>query len=384
MKICIDAGMGLISSEKGGIYYLLPQFLNALYNVAPENQYLISGYFFRKYRRRIREIKKLLGFQKFSFKFLPLPYRFVSIVESTIKFPLIEKFLKREGISIYHGFCGGYLPYFKKINTVYTIHDLSFELFPEFYKDKWYQFVKVSAKRADVITTPSFSTKNDIIKFYNIPEDKIVVTYLGVDKNIFKPIEKNVAKKLLKKYIPFGRYILTVATSIKRKNIPFLLDLFKILKEKGIEEKLVIIAGSKYLKDEILKLTVEKKIEKDVYCLAEIPIEDLAFFYSGAELFVFLSLYEGFGLPVLEAMSCGCPVVVSNVSSLPEIVKDAGIIVNPYSLEETFTIILKILSDEETKSNLRKKGIERSKFFSWEKCAKETLEVYKNLKAQYL
>ncbi|HOL22474.1 MAG TPA: hypothetical protein PLQ41_06440, partial [bacterium] len=117
MKICIDAGMGLISSEKGGIYYLTPQFLYALYNVAPENQYIISGYFIKKYRSRIKHIQELLGTDRFSFKFLPLPSKIVNLVETKIKFPLIEPFLNKENISVYHGFSGGYLPYLKKIKT---------------------------------------------------------------------------------------------------------------------------------------------------------------------------------------------------------------------------------------------------------------------------
>ena len=379
MKIAIDAGLGLTPSEKGGIYYLLPQFLSALHKIDKENEYVISGYFLRNYHKRIQYIKEFLAPEIFSFKILPLPSKIVNLIEVKMKFPLIEKFLKKEGISIYHGFCGGNLPIFNKIRTVYTVHDLSFEINPDFYKDRWYRYVKDSTMRADVITTPSFSSKKDLVRIYNIPEDKIKVIYLGVNQEIFKPISKEVAHKYLKKYLPFERYILTVATSIKRKNIPFLLDVYKILKEKGIEEKFVIIAGTLYLKDEILKLATEKKIENDTFVLTEIPVNELPFFYSGAELFVFLSLYEGFGLPVLEAMACGCPVITSNISSLPEIAGDAGIIVNPYSLEESSTSIFNTLSDEILKSEKRKKGIERASLFSWEKCAEETLEVYREL-----
>jgi len=379
MKIAIDAGLGLTPSEKGGIYYLLPQFLSALHKIDRENEYVISGYFLRNYHKRVKFIKELLGSEKFSFKILPLPSKIVNLIEVKMKFPLIETLFKKEGISIYHGFCGGNLPIFNKIRTVYTVHDLSFEINPDFYNDRWYSHIKDSAMRADAITTPSFSTKKDLMKIYDIPEDKIKVTHLGVNKEIFKPIGKEAVREYLKKYIPFERYIMTVVTSIKRKNIPFLLDVFKILKEKGVEEKLLIIAGTLYLKDEILKLAMEKKIENDTFVLTEIPVDKMPYFYSGAELFVFLSLYEGFGLPVLEAMACGCPVLTSNISSLPEIAGDAGIIVNPYSLEESSTSILNTLSDGWLKSEMRKKGIERASLFSWEKCAGETLEVYKNL-----
>ncbi|MCX8082098.1 MAG: glycosyltransferase family 4 protein [bacterium] len=379
MNICIDAGMGLISREKGGIYYLIPQFLDALYKVAPENQYIIYGYFIRKYHSRIKHIKEILTSDKFHFRFLPLPSKIVEITEQKIKFPLIELFLSKNPISVYHGFCGGYLPCFKKIKTVYTVYDLSFEINPGFYQDKWYKYIKDSALRADIIITPSLSTKNDLIRVYDIPDNKIRVTHLGINTSIFKPIEKEIARQFLKKHFPFEKYILTVATSIKRKNLPFLLDVYKMLKEKKIEEKLVIIAGTDYLKNDILKISIDRKIEQDVFCLTEIPVENMPYFYAGAELFLFLSLYEGFGLPALEAMSCGCPVVVSNVSSLPEIVADAGITVSPYDKEEACNKIIEILNNDTIKSAMIKKGLERSKIFSWEKCAKETLEVYKSL-----
>lgn len=379
MKICIDAGMGLTPYEKGGIYYLLPQFLSALCRVEPENKYIILGYFLRNYHKRTKFIKDLLGSKNFIFRIFPLPSKAVYSIEGTLNFPLIETLLRKDNVSVYHGFCGGYLPLFRKIKTVYTVHDLSFEVNPDFYQDRWYENMKNSAIKADVITTPSLSTKNDLIKFYNIPENKITVTYLGVNKDIFQPLSKEIVKKHLKKYFSFEKYILTVATSIKRKNVPFLMDVLKTLKEKGIEEKLVIIVGTSYLKDSILKLAVERKLENEIFCLTEIQPDEMPFFYSGAELFVFLSLYEGFGLPVLEAMACGCPVITSNVSSLPEIVGEAGITVSPYSIEQSYTTILNTLSNENLKSDMRRKGIIQASKFSWENCARETLEVYKSL-----
>ncbi len=377
MKICIDAGIGLSSIEKGGIYYLLPEFLNSLSLIDKENEYLIFGYFWRDYKKKINNIK-IPNTPNFSLKIIRLPNKIVKIFDEKFKIPLIELLLGKEKISLYHSISGCYLPDFKKIKKIYTVYDLSFEINPEFYKDKWYIDVKKSILKADFIITPSFSTKIDLIKIYKVLETKIKVIYLGVNKRIFKPIDKKVAKENLKKYFNFERYILTVATSIKRKNIPFLLDVYKILKDKKIEEKLVIIVGTDFLKYEIFKILKEKNLN-DVYVFSEIPTEEMPYFYSGAEIFVFLSLYEGFGLPVVEAMACGCPVVVSNISSLPEIVNNPEICVNPYNLEEASNKIYKILTDENLKLNLSKKSIERAKIFDWEKCAKETIEVYKSL-----
>ena len=377
MKICIDAGIGLSSNEKGGIYYLLPEFLNSLSSIDRENEYLIFGYFWRDYKEKIKNIK-IPDSPNFSLKTIRIPNKIVKMFDEKLKIPLIELLLKKEKISIYHSISGCYLPDFKKVKKIYTVYDLSFEINPEFYKDKWYIDVKKSIHKADLIITHSFSTKNDLIKIYKIPDSKIKVIYLGVNKRIFKPVDRKIARERLKKYFNFERYILTVATSIKRKNIPFLLDVYKILKDKKIKEKLLIIVGTDFLKYEILKLTKEKNIN-DVFVFSEIPTEEMPYFYSGAELFVFLSLYEGFGLPVVEAMSCGCPVIVSNVSSLPEIVNNLEICVNPYNIAEASDRIYEILSNENLKLNLSKKSIERAKIFDWDKCARKIIEVYKNL-----
>jgi glycosyltransferase involved in cell wall biosynthesis len=376
MKIAIDAVQSLRSSEKGGVYYLLPQFIFALHKIVRENEYVIFTYFLRNYHKRKQCIKEFLAPENFSFKILLLPS--VNLIEVKTKTPLIEKILKKERIIIYHGFCGRNLPIFNKTRSICAVLDLSFELNSEFYKDRWYRYVKNSTIRADAITTPSFFSKKDLMRFYNIPEDKIKMIYWGVNQEIFNPLSKEAACEYLKKYISFERYILTVATSIKRKNIPFL-DVYKILKDKKIEEKLVIIVGTDFLKYEILKLIKEKNIN-DVFVFSEIPTEEMPYFYSGAELFVFLSLYEGFGIPVLEAMSCGVPVITSNVSSLPEVGGDACVYVNPYDEEDILYKMEKVLSSEGLKKEMSKKGLERAKLFSWEKTAEKTLKVYKNTK----
>jgi len=195
MKICIDAGIGLSSTEKGGIYYLLPDFLNSLSSIDKENEYLIFGYFWHDYKRKIKNIK-IPDTPNFSVKTLRIPNKIVKICDEKLKIPLIELLLKKEKISIYHSISGCYLPDFKKVKKIYTVYDLSFEINPEFYKDNWYIDVKSSIFKADFIITPSFSTKNDLIKIYKIPETKIKVIYLGVNKRIFKPIDRKVAGEL--------------------------------------------------------------------------------------------------------------------------------------------------------------------------------------------
>jgi glycosyltransferase involved in cell wall biosynthesis len=376
MKIAIDAAIGLSSFEKGGIYYLLPYFLNTLSTLDKKNQYVIFGYFFKNYQKKIQNIK-IPQESNFSLKTLRLPGGLLRNIEQNLHLPLLEYFLKNEKISVYHGISGSRLPYFKKIKTVYTVHDLSFETHPQWYKEKWYKDIRLSAERADIIISPSYLTKKDLINIYHIPENKIKVVYWGIDTDIFYPVNKEKIQRKIIDYSLPERFILTIVTSsIQRKNTHNLLNAYKILTQNGVKETLVIVTGTDYLKEIIMEVAKEKHLEENIICYSEIPKTDLTIFYSLAEVFVFPSLYEGFGLPVLEAMTCGCPVITSNTSCLPEIVDNAAILVDPYNAEEIANAMKKVLSDENLRQQMRKKGLERSKMFSWEKTARETLQVY--------
>lgn len=378
MRIAIDAAGPLSSPEKGGISYFLGDFLSALKNVDAKNSYLIFGYFWHDYRKK-RDSIVIPESQNFHLKTLPLPRRIVKNLEEKLHVPVIERFLMKDGVSVFHSISAQEMPYFRKIRTVYSIYDLACEVNPSWYKDKWYSYVRQSALRADVIITTSFATKKDIVDIYGIAPEKIKVIYLGVNSSIFNPSSPLVKDDLNKKYGLPERFILNVATSVRRKNIPMLLNVYAQLLKKGIKEKLVIVAGSRTVKDEIKEIVKSVNLEGKVLCLSEIPTEELAHLYRKAVLFVFPSLYEGFGLPVVEAMACGCPAVVSNVSSLPEVGGSAVVAVDPYNQEEIAGAVEKILADGGLRENMRIKGLERARFFSWEKTAAETVAVYEDV-----
>jgi len=376
MNIAIDAAGPLSSAEKGGISYFLGDFLSALKNADLKNNYLIFGYFWHDYRDK-RDSIVIPESRNFHLRTLPMPRRIVKNAEEKLHIPVIERLLERDNVSVFHSISAQEMPYFRKIKTVYSIYDLACEVNPSWYRDKWYSYVRQSALRADVIVTTSFATKKDIVDIYGISPDKIRVIYLGVNNNFFNAAAYATEENLKKKYGLPGRFILNVSTSVRRKNIPALLDVYAKLLKKGIKEKLVIVAGSRSAGDEIKEIVTLMNLENGVLCLSEIPTEELAYLYRKAVLFVFPSLYEGFGLPVVEAMACGCPVIVSNVSSLPEVGADAVVAVDPYNWEEMAGVVERVLADGDLREDMRAKGLERAKLFRWEKTAAETVEAYR-------
>jgi len=287
------------------------------------------------------------------------------------------------------------LPFFrsKKTKTAVTIHDLAFKYFPDHFPKKDLRrlnfFTDYAVKNSDKLIAISNSTKNDLLKIYpTLNADKIKVIYHGYDKEIFhENISKEQIKKINAKYnLPYTRqrrglleatrYIIFVGTIQPRKNIETLLDAFEILKKKEKCKDLgLVIAGCEgWLAENIVE-----KIKKTPGAImtGKFETEDLPALMAGAEVFVLPSLYEGFGLPVLEAMACGTPVAVANNSSLREVAGDAGLFFDPYSSEKLADMLLEALDDENLRDSLRQKGLERAKYFSREKCARETLEWLK-------
>lgn len=232
------------------------------------------------------------------------------------------------------------------------------------------------SKAIKIIAT-SQKTKKDLIGYLGIPEEKIRVIYEGIDHSIFKPIQGP-------KLIPYP-YILYVGSEHPRKNLARLLKAFKKIKEEKKFQDLKFVkvgkAGGREadFRKQTLDVIRDLQLEKEVIFTEFVPESDLPAYYSAAECLVFPSLFEGFGFPPLEAMACGCPVIASNHSSVPEIVGDAGLLIDPHSVDDIFRAIREVLSDELLRKELSEKGIKRASQFSWKKAAKETMEVYKEV-----
>jgi len=275
-------------------------------------------------------------------------------------------------------------PLLHRGKLVVTIHDISFLHFPECFR-KFEQFylkilIPINIKKADKILTVSKYSRKDIIRNYNTPPKKVIVTYDAV-KPIFKPL-KDLKKgnEILKYYGISNKFIFYVGRIDQRKNIPGLIKAFMWLKKtRKIPHELVIAGKRDFLPPQTQKVIEFSQNRKDIVFTGYLSEDHLCSLYSLADVFVYPSLYEGFGLPCLEAMACGCPVVSSNVSSLPEIVDSVGLLVDPLDVKKLAIAIHKVISNHALKKELRDKGLKRSKLFSWVRTASKTLAVYKSV-----
>lgn len=265
-------------------------------------------------------------------------------------------------------------------STVMTVHDITTITAPESHdfitKLNEKLLLKKTLLKVDYIISDSYNTRDDLIQIFNIPSEKIHVIHLAADP-VFKPTNQTQSYKSLGKISIPEKFILFTGTLEKRKNLLTLIKAFYALKKEGIPHKLVLAGKCGNVQNELNNLLRNLNLLKDVIFTGYIPVEDLLYLYNNADVFVYPSYYEGFGLPPLEAMSCGCPVVCSNASSIPEVVGDAGILVNPQSIEEVKNSIKKILDDPGLREEMSRRSLERSLLFSWEKCARETYKVYK-------
>ncbi len=275
------------------------------------------------------------------------------------------------------------LPPLKNCATVFTLHDLIFRLFPEFHLPLNREFLKSAMPyflgRADAIIAVSEATKRDAIRLYDVPEDKITVIYEGVDPALKPERDPERIGAARAKYAQGCPYMLFVSTIEPRKNIAKLVDAARVLRGRGFPHRLLIAGRKGWLYEGIFEHVRAVGMDGEVDFLDYVPDEDLPALYAGAEVFAFPSLYEGFGLTPLEAMACGTPVVCSNTSSLPEVVGDSAVMVNPHDLGEIVRGIERVLTDAALRDQLRARGPVQASKFSWERAAEETLAVYRQV-----
>lgn len=270
-----------------------------------------------------------------------------------------------------------------KFKTIVTVHDIFF-LISEKNKIKrlFLNFLyKTILYKTDKIIVDSESTKKDLVKYFNINELKITVIYAAVCREYKVIKNRNTeAKRMRKKYHLSFPFILFVGTLEPRKNLPRLIEAFHKLKiRNSFKHKLVIVGKKGWNYKNIFEIINKLGEKENVVFTGYIPDEDLIFLYNTASLFVFPSLYEGFGLPVLEAMACGCPVICSNTSSLPEVAGGAAMMIDPYKVEALINAMEKMLIDENLRKSMIEKGLKQVEKFSWINTARETLQVYNNI-----
>ena len=300
------------------------------------------------------------------------------------------------------------LPLFHAKNSVITIHDIGFEthrfLYPKEYiiKGKYKHLINWLVKiisrgkyeatyldylrwstrhalnRAKKIITVSYFTKKEIERVYKIKKENIFVVHNGYNKFLYKRISnKNKVKEILDKYDIDSPYFFYIGRLEKKKNIPFLIEAFALFKEsnKNLNYKLVLVGDAGYCYDEINCLIHQYRLADEIIMPGWVKEEDVPYLYSGAEAFIFPSYYEGFGIPLLQAMACGTPILASDIEVIREVVQEAALFFDPRDINSIVNAMRKVVVDQKLKYDLVKKGAEVIKNYSWEKTAKETLKV---------
>jgi glycosyltransferase involved in cell wall biosynthesis len=274
------------------------------------------------------------------------------------------------------------MPFWVPCPTVGTVHDFSSTHVEEKYDPARMFFIKkvtpVLIRRLDMVLTVSENSKKDIVSFCRIPEERVVVTPNGVDLDVYYPGDRDQAFSLIKREHDIRKPFILYVSRIEHpgKNHVGLIRAFSLLKEKtGLPHQLVL-AGSEWSRaDEVYKVAEQSPHVKDISFIGFVKNSDLPSLYRAADLFAFPSLYEGFGMPILEAMACGTPVVCSNQSSMPEVAGDAALLFDPYDEEDICLKMEQILSNPSLREQCVIKGLQRSSMFSWSSTAIKTIDV---------
>jgi glycosyltransferase involved in cell wall biosynthesis len=292
--------------------------------------------------------------------------------------------LRRERPDVYHA-PHYVLPAGVRCPSVVTIHDCIHLMFPQYLPNRIaYAYARAqmwaAARRSDCILTVSEASKRDILHLFNVAPEKIVVVYNAIDTHFSVTPSEEAVARVRERYQLDHRFVLYVGNIKPHKNLVRLIEAFDELRRGELEDLKLLIIGDQISKLPALRRAVHRhKLHKHVRFLGYLGDDQLAILYRLASVFAFPSLYEGFGLPPLEAMASGTPVLTSNVSSLPEVVGDAAVLVNPYDVDDIVDGLRRVLTNPALAAEMRRKGIERAREFSWERSVAKTWGVYQQI-----
>lgn len=286
------------------------------------------------------------------------------------------------GATLFHATEHLLLP-LRDVPSVLTVHDLIFKLFPQHHKRLNYWFLNAAmplfVRRADAIITVSLATKNDLMRYYGTPDSKITVVHEAAAPH-FRPAPESEIKRVQDKYNLPKHFLLVVGTIEPRKNLARLVESLSQLRQTFHDLQLVVVGAKGWLYEDLFTRINELGLRDSVRLLGYVPDEDLLGIFRAAAVYVMASLYEGAGLPVLEAMACGAPVVSSRESSMPELGADVPRYFNPHDVRNMTEVLGLVLDDERLRAEMAAAGPERAARFSWKRAAQETLSVYKKVR----
>lgn len=380
MKIGIDIRC-LTDGKRTGVEEYTINLLENIFELDKKNEYIL---FINSYRDSHFDERIFAQFKNVKVKRFRWPNKLLNFCFWYLNWPNVDKMLG--GVDVFFMPNINFISLSSRTKLVLTIHDLSYELFPETFSLKrrlWHGFInpRKLCARADQIIAVSNSTLNDIISKFKVPEEKVIRIYNGVSDEMIE-LDRNDSKLIEVKeryHLPFN-FILYLGTVEPRKNIPAIVKAFDQLRSLNKPDlnkyKLVIAGGMGWKTDEILKYGREARFTDDIIFTSCITNEDKAAVYTLASLFVYPSFFEGFGIPVLEAMRCSVPVITSNSSSLPEVVGSSAIMIDPDKPDELFKAMKEVLLDKELMQHMQFQSPRQAIRFNWRTSARETLEVF--------
>lgn len=373
LNIGIDASF--VHGENSGTGEYTKQLIKHLSELDKINTYTVFPFFTYIYNHNFKSYRPQLP-KNFHIFLNNIPKQIVDIAWNMF---YMFRSLYLPHFDIFHSTTFTIPPSSSYDKFIFTIYDVSFYTHPQFHLKENIEHclkgTKEAVKKADVIIVISENTKNDLIKYFDCPENKIFVTYLACDLKFYKKIRESEKKKILRKYKIDKPFIFHLGSLEPRKNTLGLIKAYCLLPKKLRDEYYLVIGGGKgWLNNPIRDYIRKYNLSRDIKIIGYISDYDLPAFYQSAKCFVYPSFYEGFGIPPLEAMASGCPTLVSNTSSLPEICQEGVIYCKPNNIEDISKKMERLITANN--KGLIKKGKIQAKKFSWKKTVGETLKIY--------
>ncbi|MFH1724558.1 MAG: glycosyltransferase family 1 protein [Elusimicrobiota bacterium] len=378
MRIGIEISSAL--NEGSGLRRYIELLLDALARVDRENEYFLYAAFWTGCPDRIHQVR-LPKERNFHLALRRFPQRILLPLERFLRLPIQESWLRPLHLDVFHG-TGNVLPRLRSVPSVLTLHHVGGPWDTKTWWEPFYFKTQTAAfvRSADKIIAISDFTRGEVTREWGVPPERVARVYYGGPAPLFRVTERVEDLSVLGVRRPF---LLFVSEIKRRKNLDTLVRAFSMFKrsDEGRGFQLVLVGRKSPYFEELRQTCRESGVDEDVIFRYPVTQEQLRSLYQSAEALVYPSKLEGFGLPPLEAMACGTPVVAARAASLPEVIGDAGILVDPDSPEGFHQAIRAVTTDRRLKESLVKKGFERIREFTWERAARETLEVYRSLAA---
>lgn len=383
MRIGIDV-RALASGKQSGVEEYVRGLLTELFRLGKEHEFIL---FFNAWGKAVPDFSFVEGFPHVTIKRFRIPNKLLNVALWYLRYPKLDQLIG--GVDVFFMPNMNFAAVSKQVKLIVTVHDLSFEWFPETFSWKqrlWHYMVNLRGllRRADGVVAVSRSTADDILERYRIASNKVHIVLSGVNPT-FHPLDRNDVRLVAvqKKYTLPYRFILSLGTLEPRKNLISLVRAYETFHQTAIGEMVkyeLVMAGTPGWKcEELLEAVRHSPVRHHIHLLGFVDEQDKSALYTLASVFVYPSLYEGFGFPPLEAITCGVPVIASHSSSLPEVIGKAGMLIDPYRPDEILQALRQVLIDKELQALLRERAHAQKQLFSWTKSAEQFLALVQSL-----